>query len=57
MRLDDESESQNVEDRRGGGRVSGRRRQIGIGTIVVALAASYFLGINPMVIINGASVR
>ena len=56
MRLDDEAESQNVEDRRGGGggfRIGGG--SIGIGTIVVALAASYFLGINPMVIINGAS--
>ncbi|MBN3751584.1 metalloprotease [Paraburkholderia sp. Tr-20389] len=54
MRLDDEAESQNVEDRRGGGvRVGGG---IGIGTILVALAASYFLGINPMTIINGAQV-
>ncbi|BAN25552.1 KPN_02809 family neutral zinc metallopeptidase [Caballeronia insecticola] len=58
MRLDDEAESQNVEDRRGGGgggfRVGGG--SIGIGTIVVALAASYFLGINPMTIINGAQM-
>jgi uncharacterized protein len=57
MRLDDEAESQNVEDRRGGGggfRMGGG--SIGIGTIVVALAASYFFGINPMTIINGAQV-
>ncbi|NML34853.1 KPN_02809 family neutral zinc metallopeptidase [Paraburkholderia antibiotica] len=57
MRLDDEAESQNVEDRRGGG--GGRMRVgggIGIGTIVIALAASYFFGINPMTIINGAQV-
>ncbi|SAK47127.1 KPN_02809 family neutral zinc metallopeptidase [Caballeronia ptereochthonis] len=56
MRLDDEAESQNVEDRRGGGgfRVGGG--SIGIGTIIIALAASYFFGINPMTIINGAQV-
>ncbi|WP_062603527.1 KPN_02809 family neutral zinc metallopeptidase [Caballeronia calidae] len=56
MRLDDEAESQNVEDRRGGGgfRIGGG--SIGIGTIIVALAASYFFGINPMTIINGAQV-
>ncbi|SAK65315.1 putative neutral zinc metallopeptidase [Caballeronia hypogeia] len=57
MRLDDQQESQNVEDRRGGGggfRVGGG--SIGIGTIIVALAASYFFGINPMTIINGAQV-
>ncbi|MDE1179404.1 neutral zinc metallopeptidase [Paraburkholderia sp.] len=57
MRLDDEAESQNVEDRRGGsGGSGGRRATIGIGTIVVALAASYFFGIDPRVIIQGASV-
>lgn len=56
MRLDDESESQNVEDRRGGGGFRVGRGTIGIGTIVVAIAASYFLGIDPMLIINGASV-
>ncbi|MDR5762546.1 neutral zinc metallopeptidase [Caballeronia sp. LZ035] len=58
MRLDDEAESRNVEDRRGGGgggfRIGGG--SIGIGTIIVALAASYFFGINPMTIINGAQV-
>ena len=54
MRLDDEVESQNVEDRRGGGMRMGGG--IGIGTIVIALAASYFFGINPMTIINGAQV-
>jgi predicted metalloprotease len=54
MRLDDEAESRNVEDRRGGGGFRMGGGSIGIGTIVVALAASYFFGINPMVIINGA---
>ena len=54
MRLDNESESQNVEDRRGGG--FGGRATIGIGTIVVALAASYFFGIDPRVIIQGSQM-
>jgi predicted metalloprotease len=56
MRLDDERESQNVEDRRGSGGGGGGFRMgggsIGIGSIVVALAASYFFGINPMVVLN-----
>ena len=55
MRLDDESESANVEDRRGGGGFGGGRATIGIGTIVVALAASYFFGIDPRVVLEGAS--
>ncbi|KER72517.1 metalloprotease [Burkholderia cepacia] len=56
MRLDDERESTNVEDRRGaGGFGSGRGATIGIGTIVVAFAASYFFGIDPRVILEGAS--
>jgi uncharacterized protein len=60
MRLDDEAESQNVEDRRGmsgggGGFPMGGGRTIGIGTLVVALAAAYFFGINPMRILNGGS--
>jgi len=58
MRLDDEAESQNVEDRRGGfgGGGFGGPKTIGIGTIVIALAASYFFGIDPSVIMQGASV-
>ncbi|KWD06241.1 metalloprotease [Burkholderia ubonensis] len=55
MRLDDETESQYVEDRRGGGGFGGGRATIGIGTIVVALAASYFFGIDPRVVLEGAS--
>ncbi|WP_431824786.1 KPN_02809 family neutral zinc metallopeptidase [Burkholderia sp. F1] len=55
MRLDDETESQNVEDRRGGGGFGGGRATIGIGTIVVALAASYFFGVDPRVVLEGAS--
>ncbi|AOY92379.1 metalloprotease [Cupriavidus sp. USMAA2-4] len=56
MRLDDEAESQNVEDRRGGGGGFGGPGTIGIGTIIVALAASYFFGIDPRLIMQGAQV-
>ncbi|MGD9604073.1 MAG: neutral zinc metallopeptidase [Gammaproteobacteria bacterium] len=48
MRLENERESANVEDRRGQrapGRVGGRG--IGLGTIAIALVASYLLGVNP----------
>lgn len=56
MRLDDERESTNVEDRRGaGGFGGGRGATIGIGTIVIAFAASYFFGIDPRVVLEGAS--
>jgi hypothetical protein len=50
MRLDDERESGNVEDRRGGGSFIGGGH-IGIGTVVLALAAWYF-GIDPSVVLN-----
>lgn len=54
MRFDGD-ESSNVEDRRGdGSRFPGGRGGIGIGTVVIALAASYFFGIDPSVILNGA---
>ena len=39
MQLDDEGESSNVEDRRGMA-MPGDARGVGIGTIVIALAAS-----------------
>lgn len=55
MRLDGD-ESSNIEDRRGSSRIPGGKGGIGIGTIVIALAASYFFGINPAVILNGASM-
>lgn len=58
MRLDDERESDNVEDRRGEGGGGGFPMgggSIGIGTIVLALAASYFFGISPSTVINLAS--
>jgi uncharacterized protein len=49
MRLGDENESSNVEDRRGG---RGRAGGLGIGTIVIALVASYFLGIDPRTLLG-----
>lgn len=54
MRLDDERESSNVEDRRGsdgggGGLIGGK--SIGIGTIALALVAMYF-GVDPNVVLN-----
>ena len=49
MRLDNQSESRNVEDRRGGGI---RRGSVGIGTLLIALAASYFFGIDPALILG-----
>jgi uncharacterized protein len=50
MRLDDQEESSNVEDRRGSGgmRMGGG---IGIGTIVMALVAMYF-GVDPSLVMN-----
>ena len=52
MRLDDERESSNVEDRRGsGGSGFGGGKSIGIGTIVIALVAMYF-GVDPSVVLN-----
>ena len=56
MRMDDHRESDNIEDRRGsrggggGLRLGGGR--MGLGTIAIALVASYFLGINPMTVLN-----
>lgn len=52
MRLDDETESGNVEDRRGAG--IGRAGGVGIGTIAIALVVSYFLGIDPRTLIGVA---
>lgn len=54
MRLDDSRESDNVEDRRGGGGGIGGGR-LGIGTIVLVLVASYFLGIDPSTLLGFVS--
>jgi predicted metalloprotease len=51
MRLDDESESSNVEDRRGEGG-GGGRGGLGLGSLVVALLASYFLGVDPSTVLG-----
>ena len=55
MRLGDERESDNIEDRRGGGGGGGFHLgggRMGIGTVVVALVASYFLGIDPSTLLG-----
>jgi uncharacterized protein len=60
METEGRRESDNVEDRRGqggGGGLGGGRggiggRHIGIGSIVIAFAASYFLGVNPMTVLG-----
>lgn len=50
MKWEGNRESDNVEDRRGGGMFGGR--SIGIGTIVIALLGSYFFGVSPATIIS-----
>ncbi|MEN9480662.1 MAG: hypothetical protein RLZZ298_2057 [Pseudomonadota bacterium] len=56
MRMDNERESDNLEDRRGsgggGGGLGFGGGRMGIGTVVIALVASYFLGVNPMTVLN-----
>ena len=52
MRLGDEQESDNVEDGRGSGGGMARVGGLGIGTVVIALVASYFFGIDPSTILN-----
>ena len=52
MKLDDERESSNVEDRRGSG--VGGKAGLGIGTVIIALIASYFLGIDPRTLLGVA---
>lgn len=54
MKWEGNRESDNVEDRRdgGGGGFSFGGGSFGIGTVVVALVASYFLGVNPLTVLN-----
>ncbi|NOT14527.1 MAG: hypothetical protein HOP21_02900 [Methylotenera sp.] len=53
MRLDDERESSNVEDRRGSSGLPMGGRSIGIGTIALALLAMYF-GVDPSLVFNAS---
>ncbi|ADJ65113.1 membrane protein [Herbaspirillum seropedicae SmR1] len=56
MKWEGNRESDNVEDRRGedggGGGFGFGGRSIGLGTVAVALVASYFLGINPLTMLS-----
>ena len=55
MRLEDETESANIEDRRGNRPFGSGRRTLGIGAILIALVAAYF-GIDPRLILGFLSV-
>ena len=52
MRMDDYRESDNIEDRRGGGGVGVGVGGVGIGGVILALVISYFTGINPMTLLG-----
>jgi predicted metalloprotease len=60
MKWEGNRESENVEDRRGDGGGGGGGgglggiggRSVGIGTVVIALVASYFFGVSPGTVIN-----
>lgn len=56
MKWEGNRQSDNVEDRRGSGGFSGDGlgggRRIGIGSIAIALVASYFLGFNPLTVLG-----
>ena len=54
MKWEGNRQSDNVEDRRGGGSSGGSMggRSIGIGSVAIALVASYFMGVNPMTVLN-----
>ncbi|OVZ64251.1 hypothetical protein CDO44_02450 [Pigmentiphaga sp. NML080357] len=54
MRLDNGRESNNIEDRRGGGPRLGGRGSLGLGAVVLALVAMYF-GVDPSVVLDLAS--
>ena len=55
MKWEGNRESDNVEDARGGGGGGGFSlggRSIGIGSIAIALVASYFFGVNPLTVLS-----
>lgn len=51
MKWEGNRQSDNVEDRRGGGGGFGGR-SVGLGTVIVALVLSYFLGVSPTTVLN-----
>jgi len=56
MRIDNQRQSDNVEDRRGsGGGFSVGGGSLGIGGVVLAMIAAYFFGIDPSVLLQGGS--
>ena len=52
MRMDDQGESQNVEDVRGSSGGFRPVHGIGLGTIVIALIGGWVLGVNPLQILG-----
>ncbi|MCX7339093.1 MAG: zinc metallopeptidase [Hyphomicrobiales bacterium] len=59
MKWDDYRQSDNLEDRRSGGRFAGTpggRRGLGLGTIVVLGLIGYALGIDPRLLMGGAEM-
>jgi hypothetical protein len=52
MRIEDERESDNVEDRRGMTGLPIGGRGLGLGAVLVALIASYFFGVDPGVVLG-----
>jgi uncharacterized protein len=55
MRIEDERQSENVEDRRGSGMPGGRLVGGGIGTIALVLVAMYF-GVDPRLVLQGVQM-
>ena len=58
MRTDDFRPSENVEDNRGGSRggLPGGAGGLGIGTVVIIGLISWYFGIDPSVLLNGAQI-
>src|SRR5260370_18359118 len=57
MRWDDSRRSSNVEDERGAsGGVPGGAGGIGIGTVIIIGLISWYFGIDPRVLLNGAQI-